>query len=450
MRTSKKLSGVKKLNPNVLWIFSDQHRADTLSCYGDPNIDTPNLDRLADEGARGNNVYSNTPLCSPFRANLYTGQYITTHGVTSLFKPLLPRQPVLPQVLRENGYHTSHMGKWHLGGGDGPSHFVSPYFRPGWSDWMGWENSNEPFATEYGVGDMPSPLLKFNRFQTDALTDMTIEWLEKRLGCPEPWFHVMSIEPPHNNSSGLYEAPEPYMKLFKDKDLKYPPNFIRRPAGGKEDFDKHLRGYYALLKNLDDNVGRVLDALERNGQLENTIIMYFSDHGDMMGCHGRRQKSRPEQEASRIPFIIRWPAAVERGLVSNALMSAVDIMPTLLGLIGLGIPGSVEGTDMSPVFREEADEVNDVVLLQYERDYFSHDEDVHKAYRGILHKQWKYVVYFSRGPGQLFDLLKDPHETTNLIHEPEYSTTVREMDALLRSRCREIGDDFYERMNLAR
>ena len=145
--------------PNVLWIFSDQHRASATGCYGDPNIETPHLDRLAREGIRFTNAYSNTPLCSPFRACLYTGQYITTHGVTSLFRPLLPaQQPELPEVLREGGYHTSHMGKWHLGGGDCPTHYVSPYFRPGWDEWLGWENSNVPMATTYSTGHHPHPV----------------------------------------------------------------------------------------------------------------------------------------------------------------------------------------------------------------------------------------------------------------------------------------------------
>ena len=138
------MSAERGNHPNILWIFSDQHRACAMGCAGDPNIETPNLDNLASDGTRFSNAYSTCPLCSPFRATLYTGQYIHRHGVISLFRPLLPNVgKQLPEALQAGGYRTSHMGKWHLSGGDCPCHYVSPFFRPGWDDWAGWENSND-------------------------------------------------------------------------------------------------------------------------------------------------------------------------------------------------------------------------------------------------------------------------------------------------------------------
>ncbi len=428
--------------PNILFLFSDQHRADALSCAGDPNVETPHLDALAGQGIRLANAYSNTPLCSPFRATLYTGRYITTHGVTSLFVPLLPRQPTLPQILREAGYHTSHMGKWHLAGGDCPSHFVSPYFRPGWDDWLGWDNSNEPFATEYGVGDQPAPLLVFDRFQTDALADLTIEWLRVK-DRRKPWFHVMSFEPPHPDRFCRYVAPEPYMAMYRHRPLSLPNSFER---SGTEDFEGQLRGYYAMIRNMDDNIGRVLRALEETGQRDNTIVVYFSDHGDLLGNHGLRQKSRPEEESARIPFIVRWPRGIPASRLSPALFSGVDILPTVLGLAGVPCPESVEGRDASPVLRGEREAVNEDVLLQFESNFFSHRRDESLCFRALRHGPWKYTVFLERGPSQLFNLDDDPNERRNLIADPGASAVRTLLDTRLRARCAEIGDSFFERV----
>jgi arylsulfatase A-like enzyme len=307
--------------PNILFVFSDQHSAHTMSCAGDPNIETPNFDQLAHEGIRFANAYANTPLCSPFRACLYTGQYITTHGVTSLHRPLLPRQPELAEVLLRHGYHTSHLGKWHLSGGAAPSHFVSPYFRPGWRQWRGWENSNEPFATTYSEGDLPQPLCTMQGYQTDVLTDWTLKFLAENREAG-PWFHVVSIEPPHPPN----QAPEAFARLFAERKLALRPN-VPREHPRFSAFVDHLRHYYAQIANLDWNLGRILDQLEATGQRERTMVWYFSDHGDCMGSHGRMQKSRPEEESSKIPLIIRWPETIPAGTASQALISSVDIMP---------------------------------------------------------------------------------------------------------------------------
>ena len=408
-----------------------------MSCYGDPNVETPNLDRLADEGIRFTNAYSNAPLCSPFRACLYRGQYITTHGVTSLFRPLLPTHPMMQEALQQNGYYTSHMGKWHLSGGDCPCHFVSPYFRPGWDDWLGWENSNRPMATAYGVGDHPMPYREFDRYQTDALTDLTVEWL-KTPGRRQPWFHVMSIEPPH----GPNIAPEPYMEMFKDKALTFRPNFAPDHPKRNE-FENELRGYYAQIKNLDDNVGRVVQALEETGQLDDTIICYFSDHGDMMGSHGRRQKSRPEEESSNIPLLVRFPRAVPAQTVSDAFISAVDLMPTLLGLLGIAVPDSVEGEDLSDVLRGSRKEGSELVLMQYESPYWP--ETPHLAWRAVREGRWMYSYFLTQGPFQLFDLESDPYQLDNLIGRAEFEDVWKQLHAKLEAKLAELGDDFLER-----
>lgn len=432
--------GFTNRKPNILFIFSDQHRPHAMSCYGDPNINTVHLDRLATEGMRFTNAYANTPLCSPFRACLYTGQYFTTHGVNCLFKPLLPKQPVLAEVLQEAGYYTSHMGKWHLTGGDCPSHFVSPYYRPGWNEWLGWDNSNEPFNTEYSIGSMPTPRLTLPGYQTDAITDLTLTWLQN-YDDERPFFHVMSIEPPHPPN----KAPAPYMDMFADKELTFSPNFDHNCARAEE-YKKLLRAYYAQIQNLDDNVGRVLNMLEETGRLDNTIIFYFSDHGDMMGSHGMTQKSRPEEEASRIPLIIRWPSQIPSGAVTNGLISSIDLMPSLLGLLEIPIPETVEGTDLSALWTGQTDQGCETVLLQFDRNYFDHTEDHSRHWRVIRYKNWKYGVHDLHGPYLLYDLTEDPYEMNNLIGHQEHEQIQAKLHRKLMNQLEAIGDPFFGRV----
>jgi arylsulfatase A-like enzyme len=423
--------------PNVLWIFSDQHRPHAMGCYGDPNVPTPNLDRLAAEGMRFTRAYSNAPLCSPFRACLYTGQTISTHGVISLHRPLLPRQPVLPEVLRERGYHTAHMGKWHLSGGAAPCHFVSGYFRPGWDEWIGWENSNEPFATEYHTGESPRPLRTLDGYQTDALTGLAIEWLRDGRPTDRPWVLVLSVEPPHPPN----EAPEAYMRRFADTPLELPPNFdADHPKAGEH--ERRLRGYYAQIANLDDNVGRLLAALEQTGQLDETIIFYFADHGDLMGSHGRMGKSRPEEESSRIPLLVCWPGRVPAGAVSDALIGGIDLMPTLLGLLGIEVPPGVEGRDLAgAITRDEAGP--DSLLIQYETTFFPFTPRT--VFRCLQTPRWTYGHFLVDGPTHLYDLEADPWQMQNLIDSPDHAAVRAELAEMLRQRLAALGDDFLER-----
>lgn len=419
--------------PNILWFFSDQHRGQALGCAGDVNVRTPHLDRLAGDGIRFSNAYSNTPICAPFRASLYTGKRITSHGVNSLFVPLLPDHRVLPQELHDAGYITAHYGKWHLSGGDCPSHFVSPYFRPGWDEWVGWENSNRPWNTEYSTGNLPMPIRRLDGYQTDAMVDLSIEWLDRRTA-DTPWFHVLSIEPPHPP----YTAPERNMVRVRDRDIRLRPNV----ANDGPDVDRHiatLRAYYAQIENLDENVGRLLDALETTGQADNTIVCYFSDHGDFMGSHGRGDKTRPELESSSIPLIIRYPGSVPSGVSTDALICGLDIMPTTLGLAGVSVPEYVEGIDMSPVVRGEVADLRDSVLLQYDQSFFGTSRPW-ETFRSYVTKRWMYSRFLVRDQSHLYDLESDPYQLNNLIDDPHHSTTVADLDRALNAELERISD----------
>ena len=426
--------------PNILFLFSDQHRAAAMSCAGDPNVQTPTLDQLAAEGVRFTNAYANSPMCAPFRASLYTGQYINNHGVNCLFKPLLTEHPVLPELLQAHGYHTSHMGKWHLSGGDCPSHFVSPYFRPGWDDWMGWENSNRPFQTEYSCGDMPLPIYQMDGYQTDVISDMTIDWIKNYSG-NKPWFHVMSFEPPHPP----FEAPPAYMERFADADIIFRDN-VDRDSPKIEHYRRSLRAYYAQITNMDDNIARIIQCLKDTQQIDNTIICYFSDHGEMHGSHDRMHKEVPEQESSNIPFIVRYPPAVKAGLVNEAFISVVDFMPSLCGLLDIPVPDYVDGEDLSRCFDGSDRNGSEIILHQFDRPFFSFEEHHELHYRGIRFGDWKYIVHYHRERSRLFNLKDDPYEMHNRIQDPDCAEIIQDLEQRLRLKLDAIGDDFFSEL----
>ncbi len=421
--------------PNVLFIFSDQHRPQAMGCAGDPNVETPNLDRLAAEGLRFDRAYANTPICSPFRASLYTGQYSHAHGVISLHRPLLVR-PQLAEVLSEHGYLTSHVGKWHLAGGAAPQRFVSPFFRPGWCRWQGWENSNRFFTTDWHRGEWPHDVGQFDTFQTDALTDLTLEFLREQACQPEqPWFHVLSAEPPHDP----HVAPEEDMAAYRERPIIWRDNVPTDPDW-RAQVDARARGYYAQITNLDRNVGRILDELARNGQDRTTLVFYLSDHGELLGSHGMVSKSRPEEESSRIPLIMRGPG-VAGGRVTESLISAVDLMPTLLGLLDLPIPAQVQGLDLSAMVSGTGPPARTAVLLQFEQHFWPAQPEW--RYRALITPRWVYTHFAQTGPTQLFDLHKDPLQMRNLVHESRHLPQRQQMHALLERELTAVGDPYF-------
>ncbi len=281
------------------------------------------------------------------------------------------------------------------------------------------------------------PIRTLDGYQTDALADLTIDWIRSRAGDTSPWFHVVSIEPPHPP----YEAPAAYMERFAGADIELRLN-VDPDDPRIERYRENLRGYYAQIENLDDNIGRIRAALEETGQLDNTLIFYFSDHGDMMGSHGRLHKEVPEEESANIPLIVRYPEWIPKGTISEALFSGVDIMPSLLGLLGIAVPHSVEGQDLSRTIRGEDPGGAESVLLQFDRPFFSFEEHHALHYRGIRHGDWKYIVHYHPEESRLYNLREDPCEMENRRDDPACATVKAELQAMLTAKLAEIGDDF--------
>lgn len=444
---------------NVIWFIADQMRAQALSCNGDPNINTPNIDLLAAQGVNFEHAVSGCPLCAPFRGCLLTGQYVHKSTVPEHDYSLDPAMPVITDVFRREGYDTLYFGKWHLDGDtprkgtglDPKTQIVAKDRRARFDTWIGYENNNSQSDVWVHGHDQEReiPLTRLREFETDALTDMAIEKIRrygerKKAGEEKPFFMVVSVQPPHDP----YTAPAESMSHYHPAHLTMRPNVppykkIRETAG------RELAGYYALIENIDDNLGRMRQAL-REAQLDlNTHILFFSDHGDMHGSHGMFRKTNPYEESVRIPFIIGGEVPMGyygRGCRrTDSVISHVDIAPTTFGLCGIDQPDWMPGFDYSyervPYLRKPAGPVPEEAYLQSVIPT-RHDHSIDRAWRGIVTRDGYKYVCFENQEWLMFDLNEDPYEMINLAHLPLAAEKRTELNERLRSWVKRTEDDF--------
>lgn len=448
--------------PNVLVVMCDQMRGHAMSCAGDPNVRTPNLDRLAGEGARFENAYSTYPVCVPSRATFVTGRYGHEMRVPSINWQLPPEYRTLADEFREAGYETAWLGKWHLSDGNhNPQYNMEPHvdgyapvpreLQGGFEYWRGFELRNDPFDTYYYVDDDPTPR-RIDGYQTDGLTDLAIEYLRADRDPDRPFFCVLSVEPPHPP----YEAPSAYEDRWEDRELEFHPNVdfdpdIDSQKAATPSVIDDLRGYYAMIENLDDNVGRLLDALGDEGLREETAVVFLSDHGDMLGSHGLTSKTYPYEESTRVPLVVSYPAGgIDGGVVRSTPTCSEDWYPTLLALAGID-HGTGPGRNLLPVARDGEELDRPGVMLEFyaelrkrwwgEKEYDWIDE----TWRGFVTRRYKYTVRGGREggrPWQLFDLREDPYEQENLIDDEGHVAVARKLHGYLRDRLLETDDDY--------
>jgi arylsulfatase A-like enzyme len=409
--------------PNIIWVFSDQQPAYTLGCNGDPNARTPNIDRMAASGWNFRNAVSGFPLCCPFRGSLLTGRY-PHHCVPGHEFQMPPEMPTAADMFNAAGYDTAYFGKWHLDGKkEAATRRVAkieiPFERRGrFNRWIGYENNNMQYDSwVHGHLDSqtPFPMQKLPGYETDELTTLLLDYLEERPGKEEPFFAVLSVQPPHNP----YIAPPEYKVNYNPQDIKLRPNVAHNP-GVVEKVREDLAGMYAMIENLDANIGRVLDTLRRTKLEENTWIIFFSDHGDMHGSHGLFKKTNPYQESGNVPFIV-WNNDAYRSFNHNVNgcveypINTVDILPTTLGLAGVDLPGDLEGFDYSPIFRGQRTLENAPASAFLQNVVPTlHHNSIDRPYRGVLTAdKWKYVCT-ERDDWLLFNLNNDPYEECNL------------------------------------
>jgi len=433
--------------PNILWIFGDQHRGQTWSGAGDPNLHTPHLDRLAVEGVTFDRAVSGCPLCCPARGTLLTGRY-PHQAVHAHEQPLDPSQPTIAHHLGNAGYHTAWFGKWHLDGGHEYEkrtvfHHVDRERRGAFSTWLGYENNNSPWdCWLHGHRDSEEVAsYRLPGFETDGLTDCLIEHLRDRTKGDQPFFAALSAQPPHNP----YAAPSPWMQRHHPAHITLRPNVPQVPhieIRARRD----LAGYHAMIENLDWNLGRVRTALTELGLDRNTIIIFFSDHGDMHGSHGQFLKTCPWQEAIRVPLIIGGESPFydrHQGSTDDPI-SLVDLLPTTLGLAHAAVPPDLPGHDYTHRWRRDLPspaELPDAALLQSVTPT-GHPDSVDRPWRGVLTRSgWKYIC-LEHQPWLLFELDRDPYEQVNLAHNPRFNSERKRLHAQLSAMLNEAGDPF--------
>ena len=440
-------------HPNMIWIFADQLRAQALGCNGDPNVYTPNLDMLSQTGIQVEGGVSGMPLCCPFRGSLLTGRY-PHHAVPGHEKRMPPELPTVADAFAAGGYETAYFGKWHLdgleNGDDTCERYVVPRERRGhFETWIGYENNNSQFNTwVHGHrlvdgGEEEVPLTRLDGYETDRLSDLMLSFLRGKR--ERPFFAVLSVQPPH----------DPHFALPEDME-RHTPGAVRLRANVppipriEERARRHIAGYYAQIENLDRNIGRILDALEETGLADNTHIVFFSDHGEMMGSHGQFRKMSPYEESIRIPVIFSGgrrtalKPGLKGGYREKVCFNHVDFAPTSLGLCGLPVPEWMEGTDYSWVRTAGAERPDRELTSAFLQSVIPtrHFDSVDKPFRGVVTEDgWKYVC-LEHCEWMLFHLKEDPYELVNYAHEQLYVGKRRELYDLLCRWIEKTGDSF--------
>lgn len=415
---------------NILYVFADQMHAFAMGCMGNPDIHTPHLDQLAAEGILFRNAYTSFPVCTPYRGVLFTGRYGSQTGITGNNKPLPRDGMTLADSLNRGGIRTSYVGKWHLGGAGNIA--VPPSLRGGFQEFIGYQCYNS-YVDQVWFFDEEGVKREYQRHRTDVTTDIAIERLSALKEKGDAFALFVSYQNPHYpvqpskkyadlyKNSPINRRPnaqdiDPYTKTFSPPtpNCEIDLNYMR--YGG--DLDEYLRLYYAMVTQLDDNVGRLLASLEELGLSHNTVVVFTSDHGDMQGSHGLKNKNVFWEESTRVPLIVRVPGGLQ-GVVKEELIGTVDLYPTLLDYAGVSIDevaqqsgvalqSLLEGESFAPMTKGQ--------VQHWENEVFSEDASWHMLRRG----DWKLVLdRHSLQPTHLFNLKEDPYEMNNRVEDEE-------------------------------
>jgi len=467
--------------PNIIFIMSDDHAAHAISAYGSKVNQTPNIDRLAREGMVMRNVFVTNSICTPSRAAILTGQYSHLNGVP-VFNRFDSSRMTVAKLLQSAGYHTGMIGKWHLG--SDPAGFDQWEILPGQGAYM-----NPLLYTATGEKTYTG------RYVTDVITDLAIEFIKNRPR-NQPFFLMVHNKAPHRpwEPDEVHRAqfadkwiPEPEtfwdsyatrtdalhenlqrvagdmtrrdLKLVPPADLKGPeltswlstkPDTVTITRGGKEvtltgealarwKYQTYMRDYLATIQSVDDNVGRLLGFLDTAGLAKNTMVIYTSDQGFFLGDHGLFDKRFMYEESLRMPFLVRWPAAIKAGSRSDAMALNVDFAPTFLDAAGVKVPAELQGRSLLPVLRGKTPA--DWRSSMYYRYYHDPGDHNTRAHYGVRTSTHKLIYYWKKDQWELFDLVRDPNELHNLYGQPGQEKLTETLKAELQRLKQAVKDD---------
>ena len=403
--------------PNLVFVCSDQQSSDMMGAYGNRQIKTPNFDRLASQGVRFNHGVSNSPVCTPYRGILMSGQHVLNNGAIQNDLQLLPGHGTyLPEVLRDAGYHLGYYGKWHLYGGDRVRGIpVGPY-RYGFDHEFLSNNCTLVFdAARAYYWDQDGTTKKlYGDWEPYAQTRQAMDFIDHH--ADEPFALFLAWHPPHNWGVAMagYDAPQDMLDLYDPTTLTLRPT-VRDTSRIRQMYQGHM----AAISGLDRAFGWLMQKLEERGLAENTIVVFTADHGDLlMSYDWANNKGRAESGSCRVPLLVRWPAQLKPG-VSDLLMGTLDLMPTLLGLMKLPVPAKVQGRDASAAIVAGRDDGVDALPLFF----------IPMNWRGVYTKRYTYSEALhdpAAGEGAAgqgtFNVLYDRHadaaETHNLFEDP--------------------------------
>jgi len=465
----------KKRRPNLIFIFADQLRAQTTGFGGETQVSTPHLDRFARQGVNFTNAVSNTPICTPYRGSMLTGRYPHACGTICNFIRLPDSERTFGEILREQGYRTGYIGKWHLSGARGVDYEPPGPGRHGFDTWSSYAFEHDQNRIRY-FEDGPEPI-EPEGYMAEHETQRAIDFLERQEK-DEPFCLFLSWGPPHPPYEP-WQMPLEYLERYGtvdeipwsrltqeerkswqawQKPVSFSPRRLdQRPnQRGNRLSDSAVAAYFAMTEWIDTCFGKIMAALDNSGQAQDSIVVFSSDHGEMLNSHGLRGKMIFYDESIRIPFLVRWPRKIRPGTVVDACIGTVDFLPTILGLMGIPVPGNVQGMDLSHRALGLGGPEPEAAVLAGYTGYGSFTPGW--EYRGIRSKSHTYArslqelikdygpqkgrIYGPNPEYYLFDNRSDPFQLNNLAADPKYRDIFHEMESVLSAHLERTGDRF--------
>lgn len=456
-------SQTKNEKPNIIFFFSDQWRRQAMGFLNEDPVLTPNLDKFAGEAVNFKNSITNSPICTPSRATIFTGQYPHTHGLISNSIKLSTKSITLGDIAKKEGYQTAFIGKLHLDGKD--ESFVPKERRHGFDYWIT-SKSHVPFEQGYYIQNNPKPKFMKNSWEPDWITDKAIHYIDSTKG--KPFCMVLSFGPPHTGGGKGFEdrcepgrrvegkvkygygyaAPKKWEDMYPD-----PKNLPRRknvkPVEKPQDESwQVLPGYYGAISSIDENFGRLVDYLKKNNLFDNTIIVFTADHGEMLGSHGRMTKGIWFEEAVGIPCLISYKNKVKSATISNPI-STVDLTPTILGLAGITVPKEMEGTNFAPKLKGNKQTLPTEAFCSFDQGTPSEKD---RAWRAVYTERFTYVLakqmYKQYGVNKdgyvLFDKQKDPYQLNPIYKGMGYDAAIDDLHNSLLKHLDKTKDPFIK------